>query len=146
MFWSSEGFYFMRCAEAEVRAMSQAAALHRAWSGMMARGVAMVSVEDPGMDELQAELDRLRSAPVGATGQSPLLRLGAEGAETLRTVIEEAAEALRSYVKAPASAHSQGPHGLLEDFFGETLRDPKVSKATLSQFEALSQRIGLEAD
>lgn len=123
-----------------MRAMSQAAALHRAWFGMMARGLAMVVVEDPGIDELQAELDRLQSAQ----GER-LMRLGSEGAETLSTVIEETMEALRSYSKAPASAHSQGPHGFLEDLFGEDLRDPKVSQAFLSQFEALSQRIGLEA-
>ena len=122
--------------------LSSAIALHRAWSGAMARGMAMVSVEDPELDELGAQLEKLRAQ----TGEQAELRLGPDGLEALSTVIHETLETLRSYRQAGSRSQGQGLLGMLEDHLGEGLPDPNVSRKVMDQLEALSRRIGVESD
>ncbi|MBI2866417.1 MAG: hypothetical protein HYX99_03545 [Chloroflexi bacterium] len=141
MFWSSEGYYFMTCTQGETQMLSRALAVHRAWSSALARGLALIAVEDQGMVELDAQLERMKVKSDGGE-----LRLVPEGLEALLNVLQEVREALKSYRKRPPSSPAQGIYGLLEDHFGEGLKDPKVAAKITGLLEALCQRIGLEAN
>ena len=59
MYWSSEGSFLLPCTQEEARLLSQAVALHRAWSGVIARGLALVALEDEGLHALEAQLASL---------------------------------------------------------------------------------------
>jgi len=142
LFWSSEGYFFMKCSADEVHVMSRALAMHTEWERMMARGLAMVAVEEPGVDEVKAQLEQLLAAKTEGA-----LRLSPDGVDALRAMISETAEVLRGYLGASKGTRSQGigRYGMLEDYFGEELRDPAAAKRLLAQLDTLTQRTGLEA-